>query len=154
MKQQQAIQDEANRKRSKTQKGVSKAEAKERAGTKCSRTSKQPERKAKAAASKTNPGAVARGDKLAKERPDLAKDGKRHYGDGLYKRAAEITGFTEGTLRDFMWMARAYELSSRKDNLSFKHHKEVASAKLIAEDEDGKLFLSDEADVDNKESWG
>ena len=34
--------------------------------------SKHPEAKAKAAASKTNPGAVARGDKLAKERPDLA----------------------------------------------------------------------------------
>lgn len=30
--------------------------------------------KAKAAASKTNPGAVARGDKLVKERPDLAEE--------------------------------------------------------------------------------
>jgi len=35
--------------------------------------SEQPERKAKAAASKTNPGAVARGDKLVKDRPDLAE---------------------------------------------------------------------------------
>ena len=34
---------------------------------------KHPERKAKAAASKTNAGAVARGDKLSKERPDLAE---------------------------------------------------------------------------------
>lgn len=33
----------------------------------------EPGKQAKAAASKTNKGAVARGDKLAKERPDLAK---------------------------------------------------------------------------------
>lgn len=33
----------------------------------------QPEAKAKAKASKTNPGAVKRGDKLAKDRPDLAE---------------------------------------------------------------------------------
>ena len=35
--------------------------------------SKHPERQSKAALSKTNPGAVARGDRLAKERPDLAE---------------------------------------------------------------------------------
>ena len=34
----------------------------------------EPGKKAKAKASKTNPGAVARGDKLAKERPDLILD--------------------------------------------------------------------------------
>lgn len=79
---------------------------------------------------------------------DWLVDGKRHYGDGLYKRAAEITGLAEGTLRDFVWMAGAFELSSRKDNLSFKHHKEVASIKFIATDDDGKLALSDEADQD------
>jgi len=44
------------------------------AGTECSPTvSRHPERKAKAVASKTNPGAVARGDKLVKDRPDLAE---------------------------------------------------------------------------------
>ena len=31
---------------------------------------------------------------------DWLVDGKRHYGDGLYKRAADITGLTEGTLRN------------------------------------------------------
>jgi len=74
--------------------------------------------------------------------------GKRHYGDGLYKRAAEITGMTEGTLRDFVWMAGAFELSFRKDSLSFRHHKEVASIKLIDEYEDRTLELSDEPDQD------
>jgi len=66
------IQEEANWKRSETQVGIPKEEIKERAGTECSRTSKHPERKAKAIASKTNRGAVARGDKLAEKRPDLA----------------------------------------------------------------------------------
>lgn len=70
---QRRIQDEANRKRSKAQKGVPKAEAQERARTQCSRTSTTPERKAKASMARVNAGAVARGDKLVKERPDLAE---------------------------------------------------------------------------------
>lgn len=70
----QQLVDEANEKRSKTQIGISKADIikKERRGTECSRTL-HPARKAKASASKTNPGAVLRGDKLVKERPDLAE---------------------------------------------------------------------------------
>ena len=32
---------------------------------------------------------------------DWLVDGKRHYGDGLYKQAAEITGLDEGQLRKF-----------------------------------------------------
>lgn len=70
---QRRIAEEANRKRSKTQKGVPKEEAKERARTECPKTFAEPGKAAKAAASKTNPGAVARGDKLAKHRPDLAE---------------------------------------------------------------------------------
>jgi len=63
---QRRIREEANRKRSEAQTGIPKAEVKERAQTECRRTSRNPQAKAKAAASKTNPGAVARGDKLAK----------------------------------------------------------------------------------------
>jgi N6-adenosine-specific RNA methylase IME4 len=73
------IQEEANRKRSEA--------AKEQPRTKTGFAEKQvgeqsvhrpakhdePERKAKASASKTNAGAVARGDKLANDRPDLAE---------------------------------------------------------------------------------
>lgn len=71
----QQITDEANAKRSETQKGVPKAEAKERAATQCRTTSdKHPGQSAKAAAAQVNLGAVARGDKLATERPDLAED--------------------------------------------------------------------------------
>jgi hypothetical protein len=63
----QRIADEANRKRSEAQAGVPKAEAKERARTECPKTFEEPAKEAKATASKTNPGAVARGDLLAKE---------------------------------------------------------------------------------------
>jgi N6-adenosine-specific RNA methylase IME4 len=70
---QQRIAERANRNRSESQKGVPKAEAKERARTECPRTLPRPGKAAKAAFSKTNPGAVARGDTLAKRRPDLAE---------------------------------------------------------------------------------
>lgn len=78
---QQRIQEEANRKRSEK----AKAQPRTEDGTKLTAEEqvvqqsvgtpakdKNVAQSAKAAASKTNPGAVARGDKLAKERPDLA----------------------------------------------------------------------------------
>jgi len=77
---------------------------------------------------------------------DWLCDGKRHYGDGLYRRAAEITGLGSQALENYAWMARLFELSTRVENLGWSHHREVASIKQIAEDEDRKLYLSDEAD--------
>lgn len=79
---------------------------------------------------------------------DWLVDGKQHYGDGLYKRAAEITGQAEQTLRLHASMASQFELLMRLNTLSYQHHREVASIKQIAEDEDGKLYLSDEPDRD------
>lgn len=73
------IQDEANRKRSEAMQGVPYApKGEERKPEKVweqsvPAPSKHPERVTKATASKTNLGAVARGDKIAKERPDLAE---------------------------------------------------------------------------------
>ena len=77
---------------------------------------------------------------------DWLVDGKQHYGDGLYKRAAEITGLTEGTLRNYASISSQLELSYRYDGLSWKHHDTVASIKQIATDYEGKLHLPDEAD--------
>ena len=79
---------------------------------------------------------------------DWLLDGERHYGDGRYKKAAEITGLAEQTLRLHASMAGQFELLMRVNNLSYQHHREVASIKLIATDKDGKLFLSDEPDRD------
>ena len=75
---QRRIKEEANRKRSEAMQGVPYApKGKERKPEKVVQQSvgahTPPATKAKAAASKTNPGAVARGDKLVKNRPDLAE---------------------------------------------------------------------------------
>jgi N6-adenosine-specific RNA methylase IME4 len=76
------IREEGNRKRSeaaKAQHEVSKPYAGEKmvvqqsVGLAPPKAHIPPATKAKATASKTNPGAVARGDKIAKERPDLAE---------------------------------------------------------------------------------
>jgi hypothetical protein len=75
---------------------------------------------------------------------DWLVDGKQHYGDGLYKRAAEITGFNDGTLRQFASLSEQFQLLCRHNNLSYQHHREVASIKQIVEAEDGTLSLSDE----------
>jgi len=79
---------------------------------------------------------------------DWLVDGKQHHGDGLYKRAAEITGQSEGTLRQYAHLSSQFELLARTNNLSYRHHYEVASIKQIAEHEDGKLYLCDEPDRD------
>jgi len=68
---QKRIQDEANRKRSETQKHIPKKEASERLPTNSGQRSVTAS--AKATASKTNRGAVERMDKLDRDRPDLAE---------------------------------------------------------------------------------
>ena len=79
---------------------------------------------------------------------DWLVDGKRHYGDGLYKRAADITGLSEETLKQYKWLSEGFELCNRLHELTWKHHREAASIKLISEDKKGKLYLSDEPDRD------
>lgn len=77
---QKRIQEEANRKRAEAMQGVSYApkgehRKPEKVGEHCvpAPSTYKPGKTAKAAAAKVNKGAVARGDKLAKERPDLAE---------------------------------------------------------------------------------
>jgi len=78
---------------------------------------------------------------------DWLVDGKRHYGDGLYKQASEILGYSSQALNDFKSIAEKLEVSCRHEVLSFQHHKEVASLKLIVEDKD-KLKLGNDTDYD------
>ena len=56
---------------------------------------------------------------------DWLNFGERKYGE-MYSQALSATDYDYGTLRDFKWVAGNVELSLRKDNLSFNHHKEVA----------------------------
>jgi hypothetical protein len=44
-----------------------------------------------------------------------------------YEKAVEGTGLDYQTLRNYVWVARRFELSRRRETLSFGHHAEVAS---------------------------
>ncbi len=72
---QQQLRQRANRARSESQKGIPKPRATERPAAGCGRSSSAPRGRGsaiRAAASKTNRGAVERMDRLQRERPDLA----------------------------------------------------------------------------------
>jgi hypothetical protein len=67
---------------------------------------------------------------------DWAAYGESRYGQ-KYGRAIAVTGFDDQTLRNYVWVARRFELSRRRDSLSFAHHAEVAA--LRAEEQDAWL---------------
>lgn len=52
--------------------------------------------------------------------------GEKSY-PGRYREAIEQTNLDYQTLRNYAWVARAFELSRRRDSLSFQHHAEVAA---------------------------
>jgi hypothetical protein len=66
-----------------------------------------------------------------------------NYGDGRYgdkyNEALAFTGLAYQTLRDYAYVARKVELSSREDNLTFKHHLAVAK---IKEPEEQRYWLN------------
>jgi hypothetical protein len=56
---------------------------------------------------------------------DWINFGERAYGD-KYTDAMRVTGFEYGTLMNFAWVANSIKISSRNENLTFKHHQFVA----------------------------
>jgi hypothetical protein len=46
---------------------------------------------------------------------------------GRYRQAIERTALDYQTLRNYAWVARRFEMSRRRDTLSFGHHAEVAA---------------------------
>lgn len=62
---------------------------------------------------------------------DWASYGEGNYGE-KYRHAIAVTGFGYQTLRNYAWVARRFDVSQRRDDLSFAHHAEVAA---LAEDE-------------------
>jgi hypothetical protein len=52
--------------------------------------------------------------------------GERAYGT-RYRAALELTSFDYKTLRNYAWVARRFDMSRRRDALSFQHHAEVAA---------------------------
>jgi len=77
---------------------------------------------------------------------DWLRDGKRHYGDGLYQEAEKILGIGYKFLSQQKQLAEMFEIPTRVGNLSFYHHREVSSIKGIIENKKGKLELTKEPD--------
>lgn len=57
---------------------------------------------------------------------DWLNFGEQTYGD-MYSQALDKTDYEYGTLRNDKWVAGAFELSRRRDNLPFTYHQEVLS---------------------------
>jgi N6-adenosine-specific RNA methylase IME4 len=58
---------------------------------------------------------------------DWVREGDERDWGQMYVEAEGITGKAYKTLRNSAWVANAFDLSRRRDKLSFKHHAEVAS---------------------------
>lgn len=56
---------------------------------------------------------------------DWLNFGEAKYGE-KYAQIIEDTGFAYATVRDDKWVASRFEVSRRRDSLSYSHHKEVA----------------------------
>jgi hypothetical protein len=67
--------------------------------------------------------------------------GQSRFAD-RYKQAIEAAGLDYQTIRNYAWVARRFELSRRRDTLSFQHHAEVAS--LAPEEQDYWLDRAEE----------
>jgi hypothetical protein len=65
---------------------------------------------------------------------DWAVYGEGSYGE-KYKQAIAVTGLDYQTLRNYAWVAGRFDLSRRRDNLSFAHHAEVAALPEQAQEE-------------------
>jgi hypothetical protein len=51
-----------------------------------------------------------------------------------YREAVQRTSLNYQTLRNYVWVARRFDLSRRRDNLSFGHHAEVAALEQPEQD--------------------
>jgi hypothetical protein len=54
--------------------------------------------------------------------------------DGRYRDAIEQTSLDYQTLRNYAWVVRRFELSRRRDSLSFAHHAEVAALPQVEQE--------------------
>jgi hypothetical protein len=70
---------------------------------------------------------------------DWIKYGNSKFGQ-RYTRAARITGYDVQTLMNMVYVASKFEISRRRENLSWSHHETVAS--LEADEQDRWLDLA------------
>lgn len=68
-------------------------------------------------------------------------DGKSHYGDGLYQEAEKVLGIDKRTAEDLKMISERFQITERSVNVTWSHHRQVASIKTIEEDENGKAYF-------------
>jgi N6-adenosine-specific RNA methylase IME4 len=73
---------------------------------------------------------------------DALNAGEQRYGE-MYSQALEATGVEYQTARDAKWVSGRIELSRRRDNLSWSHHREVSPLEPADQD---KLLEKAEAE--------
>ena len=71
---------------------------------------------------------------------DWLLDGKSHYGGGLYDEAARVLGSDKSQLMKLKSISERFEFSLRRENLSWRHHYEVASINKIARGRGGEIL--------------
>ncbi|MFC0437593.1 LmbU family transcriptional regulator [Kutzneria buriramensis] len=59
--------------------------------------------------------------------------GQERYGD-RYRIATQEAGLDYQTLRNYAWIARKFDITRRRERLSFQHHAEVASLPIEQQD--------------------
>jgi N6-adenosine-specific RNA methylase IME4 len=64
---------------------------------------------------------------------DWLNYGEKSYGQ-MYSQALDASSYSYQTLRDAAWVSGQLELSRRRDNLSWSHHREVASMEPAEQD--------------------
>jgi hypothetical protein len=70
---------------------------------------------------------------------DWIRYGNARFGE-RYSKAAEITGYDVQTLRNMVYVASRFEMSRRRDNLSWSHHEALAA--MATSDQDDWLDRS------------
>ncbi len=78
---------------------------------------------------------------------DWLVDGKSHYGDGLYERAAGILNVEISSLRTIKSVTEKYEMLLRNNNLSWNHHKELSAIKKVSKSKSGKMSWGEDHDM-------
>jgi N6-adenosine-specific RNA methylase IME4 len=64
---------------------------------------------------------------------DWVRYGEHRFGE-KYTQAVELTGYEQGAIQNMVWVAENVDSSLRSEELSFSHHKEVASLKPAAQE--------------------
>jgi hypothetical protein len=64
---------------------------------------------------------------------DWVRFGQRQY-DQRYREAAQVTGYDEQTLMNFAYVAGRYDVSRRRERLSWSHHAELAALDPATQD--------------------